>query len=305
MKPFDAVLLLLLAAVWGASYLFMRVGAGEFGALAFAGVRAAVAVAVLLPLLARRHGLGMLRAHWGALALVGLTNSALPFVLFSFAALTLSAGLSAIFSAATPLYAALIGWLWLRDRLTAPRLTGIAIGFLGVVWLAWDKAHVRSGGGGADAMWACAACVLATLLYGFSANFAKRRLGAVPPLAAAAGSNLASALVLAWPAVHAWPAQPPSLRAWAALLALGVVGTAFAYALYFRLVASVGAARTVTVSFLIPAFGVLWGALFLGEPFTPQLALGCAIILVGTGLTTGVLRLGVLLVPALAANPLR
>ncbi len=129
MRWSDIATLLLLGALWGASYLFMRMGAGEFGPVALAGARAAGAALLLLPLLARRDGLADLRRHWKPIALVGLTSAALPFVLFGVAALSIGAGLSAIFNAATPLYAAAIGWLWLGDRLSAPRAAGLAIGF--------------------------------------------------------------------------------------------------------------------------------------------------------------------------------
>ncbi len=133
MKAADAGELVGLAAIWGASFLFMRLGAGEFGPVALSAVRVAGAAAVLLPLLLWRGQWGELRRHWRAIFLVGLTNSALPFLLFSYAALSITAGLSSIFNAATPLFGAAIGWLWLRDRLTPPRVVGLAIGFAGVL----------------------------------------------------------------------------------------------------------------------------------------------------------------------------
>lgn len=292
MKRTDLAALLLLAALWGASYLFMRIGAGEFGALTFAGLRSGVAALLLLPLLAWRGGLGELRRHWRAIALVGLANSALPFVLFSYAALSINAGLSAIFNAATPLYTAAIAWLWLGERPGPARLAGLAVGFGGVMWLAWDKTGLKTGG--ASAAGAVGACVLATLLYGFAANFTRRHLGGVPALVSTAGGQLASAFALALPAAMKWPTVAPSARAWLALLALAVACTAVAYLLFFRLIARVGAPRAMTVTFLIPAFGVAWGALFLGEVFTGKMALGCAVILLGTALTTGLLDPGAL-----------
>ena len=163
------------------------------------------------------------------------------------------------------------------------------MGFAGVAWLAWGRAMLKSGG--VSAGWAVGACLLAALLYGYSANYIKRRTAGVPALAVAAGSQLASALMLALPAAWSWPAIMPGAHAWAALLTLALACTAIAYVLFFRLIARVGAARTVTVTFLIPVFGVWWGALFLGETFTPGMMAGCAVILTGTGLTTGLIRL--------------
>jgi len=289
MKPADFAKLLVLAALWGGSYLFIRMGAGEFGPVALAGVRAAGAAVLLLPFLFRGNAGRDLRVHWRSLVLVGVAQSALPYVLFSYAALTITAGMSSIFTATTPLFAAAIAWWWLGERPTVARAAGLGIGFAGVLWLAWDKAGVKTSSGSVGL--ALAACLAAALLYALAAHFAKRRLATVPPLTVAAGSQLVSAVLLAGPAVALWPAQAPSLRAWGAVAGLAVACTAVAYVLFFRLIASVGPARTVTVTFLIPAFGLLWGGLFLGERVSPHLLLGCAVILLGTALTTGVLKL--------------
>jgi drug/metabolite transporter (DMT)-like permease len=283
MKKSDLACLTALAALWGASYLFMRVCAGEFGAMTLAGARAAIAAALLLPLLAGDWR--VLRRHWKPVLLVGLTNSALPFVLFALAALGINAGLSAIFNAATPLYAAVIGRVWLGEPIGRTRAAGLALGFCGVVWLAADSASFKPGATG----WAVLACVAATMLYAFSAHFSKRYLATVPPLAVAAGSQLAAALMLAPAAMALHPATLPSARAWGALLCLGALCTALAYVLFFRLIARVGAAKTMAVPFLVPAFGVLWGVLFLGETLTNAMAAGSALIVLGTALATGLI----------------
>ena len=289
MKRIDIAELLLLAALWGASYLFMRLGAVEFGAFALAGVRSLCAVLIMVPFVAWRGGFGDWKKYWKDILVVGFTNSALPFVLFSYAALSITAGMSAVINATVPLFAATIGWLWLKDTLTPTRLLGLAIGFAGVLWLVADKASFKPGA--SHVGWAIVACLAATFLYGFSANFSKRRLADAAPVSVAAGSHLVSAIVLFVPMLALWPATNPSPRAWSAAFALAVLCTAFAYVLYYRLIVKVGAARTVTVAYLIPVFGVLWGALFLGESFTLDMALGCAVILVGVALTTGLVTL--------------
>ena len=287
MKRADAIELTGLAAIWGESFLFMRMGAAEFGPVALAAVRVWGATLFLLPLLALRGQAGALRAHWRPIFVVGITNSALPFLFYSYAALSITAGLSSIFNAATPLFGALIAWAWLRDKLTPARMAGLAIGFLGVLWLAWDKASFKPG---ASSGWAVLACLAATLLYGFSGSFTKRFLTGVPPLAVATGSQLSSALLLAVPALVWWPAAMPSLTAWSAAALLAVGCTGIAYILFFRLIAHIGPANALSVTFLIPVFAVLWGWLFLHEGLTPQMLLGCAVILLGTSLTTGVLK---------------
>lgn len=289
MKWSDIGTMLSLAAVWGASYLFMRMGAGEFGALPLAGLRAIGAMLILVPVLALTSGLRDLRTHWRGIAVVGLTNSALPFVLFSWAALLIPAGSSALFTGATPLFAAAIGWFWLSDSLSAPRIAGLGIGFAGVVWLVWDTLDISGGAGGATGALAAAACLLSTVLYGICANYTKRYLGGVPPMAIAAGSQVAASLMLVVPAAWAWPPVMPDAKAWFALGMLALACSAVAYVLFFRLIARIGAPRSMTISFMIPAFGVLWGSVFLDEAVTVGKLVGCVIILIGTALSVGVL----------------
>ena len=215
---------------------------------------------------------------------------ALPFALYALAALVLSAGLMSIFNATVPLWGALIAWVWLHDRPTATRAVGLAIGFAGVAWLSIGKAELRPGASGVSPAVGIAACVAATALYGFGANFAKKAAARVPPLAVAAGSQFAATVLLAPLALAAWPATPPGASAWGAAVLLALLCTGLAYILYFRLIARVGAARAISVTFLIPAFAALWGFVFLGERPTAEMLAGCAVILLGTAMATGVLR---------------
>jgi drug/metabolite transporter (DMT)-like permease len=287
----DLADLVVLAALWGASFLFMRVGAAEFGALPLTFVRVAGASVFLLPLLWWRGQGGALARHWRPLAVIGTVNSALPFALFALAALVLGTGLMAIFNATAPLWAALIAWVWLADRPGASRAAGLAIGFAGVFALSVGKADLRPDASGLSPAIGIAACLAATLLYGFGANYTKKAAAAVPPLTVAAGSQFAATLLLAPLAWWAWPAVTPGPRAWAAALLLALLCTGVAYILYFRLIARVGPARAISVTFLIPAFAALWGFAFLGELPTAAMLAGCAVILLGTALATGLLRL--------------
>lgn len=287
MKAGDAAELLLLGALWGASFLFMRIGAPEFGPLALVFLRVAGAGLVLLPLAAARGQWPALRRHAGPLLLVGISNSAVPFVLFTAATLVLTAGLAGIVNAMAPLWGALIAWVWLNDRPGPTRLLGIAIGFAGVLFLAWDKAGLKDSAHGISPGLGIACCAAATLCYGFSVNYTRRRLAGVPPLAVAAGSQTAAALVMLLPALWAWPAQVPGVRAWTAVAALALACTALAYLLFFRLIAHVGPAQAIAVTYLIPAFAIVWGLLVLGEPITAGMLAGCAVVLLGTALATG------------------
>jgi len=287
MKSKDLSELSLLAAIWGASFLFMRLGAHEFGPLAMAALRVGGASLFLLPILAARQGLGELLREWKPLLVVGLLNSAIPFALYAYAALSITAGLSSILNATTPLWGALVAWIWLSQGLNASRLSGLALGFAGVVFLAWDKASFKPGGSG----WAILACLVATLCYGIAANYTKRYLAKVGPLTVATGSQVTAAFMLAPLAAWQWPAQLPSAQAWTSVALLAVLCSGIAYILYFRLMQRVGPTNTIAVTFLIPVFAVLWGYLFLAEAFTLHMAAGCAIVLLGTALAVGLLRL--------------
>jgi len=282
----DTFDLVALAALWGASFLFTRIAAPAFGALALAEVRVAVAALLLLPLAALRGGLTELRARPVQFALLGAFNTAIPFALFAWAILSMTAGLAAVLNATAPLFAALVAWLWLRERLSGLQWLGLAIGFAGVLWLAGTRAGIDLD----SSRWAVAAALGATLSYGISASIAKRWFTGVRPLAVAAGSQSAAALLLLPFAWVAWPAAAPNGGDWAAALALGVLCTGLAYILYFRLIARIGPAGAMTVTYLIPAFAMLWGAVFLQERLTVAMGIGCAVILSGTALATGWLR---------------
>lgn len=291
MKPRDLLDLFLLAALWGASFLFMRMGAAQFGPVALVFLRVAGATLLLLPLLAARGQFGALRQHWRAIAAVGVVNSVLPLLLFALGALVLTTALMSVFNATASIWAALIAWLWLGDRLTPSRWLGLLIGVAGVVGLSWGKADFKAGEHGVSAALGTAACIAAAVLYGVGGNLSRRYLQGVPPLAVAAGSQAVATLVLALPALWAWPAVMPSATAWAATAALAFGCTGLAYLLYFRLIANAGTANAMSVTFLIPGFALLWGWVFLGEGPSAGMLLGCAVILLGTALATGLLRL--------------
>ena len=292
MKLRDILELLALAALWGASFLFMRLGAGDFGPVAMTWVRMALAALVLAPLAGGAALAAALRGHGGAIGVVGVVNSVLPFIAYGYAALAVTTGLSAVFNATSPLWAAAIAWAWLGERPTRLRALGLLVGLAGVVALAGGEARFRPDAQGLTTGWAVLACLVATLGYGVGANGVKRWLSGVPAVAVAAGSQLLGALVLAPVAWWAWPASPPSALAWAGVVALGVLCTGAAYFLYFRLIARLGPARAISVTFLIPFFGTLWGAVFLGEAVTPTMVAAGSVILLGTALATGVISSG-------------
>jgi drug/metabolite transporter (DMT)-like permease len=280
---------ILLGAIWGSSFLFMRFGLPDFGPVVLSALRVVIAALALLPLLMMRGQLAALRDNAGKVLLVGVINSALPFVLFAYALGSISTGLSAILNASVPLFGALVAWLWLREALSPMRVAGLMIGFAGVVLLTWGKTRGIAGAGEAVSPLAVAAALMATLCYGISASYAKRHLGGLPSLVTATGSQIGASIALALPAWWLWPEQAPGAVAWGAVLVVGLVCTAMAYILYFRMIEHAGPGRALTVTFLIPVFAVFYGAVFLGEAVTPWM-LGCGVVIVsGTALSMGML----------------
>jgi drug/metabolite transporter (DMT)-like permease len=283
MRLRDLAELLLLGALWGASFPFMRIAVPELGPLPLIELRLGIAALLLLPLVALRPGLAGFAPVWRPIAFVGVVNSMLPFCLFAWGALYLTSGMLAILNATAPLWTATIAWAWLRERLSAWRVAGLIVGFLGVALLMGDRAALRGDG----AAWAALAALAAALCYGIAGNFTRRYLTGVDPMLVAAGSQAVAALILLPFALARWPATPVSSGAWLATGALAVLSTAVAYALYFRLIARLGIARAITVTYLIPAFGILWGTLILDEGLTAAMVGACIVILGGVALATG------------------
>lgn len=285
MTPANLLQLIILAAIWGGSFLFMRIAVPALGPVWLIEWRVLLA-ALLLALAARwfRHTL-KLRAHWRYYLVLGLFNTALPFVLFAWAAQTLTASLLSIINATAPIWSAVIALVWGR-RLPAPRvLLGLALGVAGVgLLVGLDRAMLQPGSGAA-----MAAALLAPLCYGIASHYAKSA-SEIEPYANAHGSMWAATLLLS-PALLFVPFTPLPLGAtpavWAAVAALGLLCTGLAYLLYFRLVADLGAAPALTVTFLIPVFGILWGHLCLGEAVGWHTLIGAVVVLAGTALVTG------------------
>ena len=277
--------LVVLAALWGASFLFMRIGAPEMGPVGLIAIRTLVAGLFLLPFLFFYNSHRGVRRHVPAIALVGVIGSAMPFALIAYATLTVTAGYASILNATTPMFGALVAWIWLGDRLRLSGIIGLLVGFAGVFVLVWGKGEMPSLQLGT----AVAAALTATLLYALAATTTKRYLAEVHPLTLATLSQLFAAASLLPLALLAVPEQMPSAKAWWSVVLLGIASTGIAYVIYFRLISQVGPTKTLTVTFLIPVFGLFWGWLFLEEAIGWSMVAGCLLILLGVGLTTGVL----------------
>lgn len=279
----------LLALLWGSSFLFMREGAHEFGPSPTAWVRVTLAAIILSPVLIWRREVPLLVQHWREVLSAGLLNAGIPFACYAYALMHINTGLTAILNATTPLFGALIAWFWLGDKLSATRALGLALGFTGVVLLASDVPggiSFKPGGSGL----AVAACLVATFCYGISGSFTKRYLQNVPSLVTTTGSLWGASLGLGIPALLTWPSEAPSLHAWTALGIAGLLCTALAYVLFFRLMARTGPARAMTVTYLIPVFANLFGVLLLDEVVTHWMMGYAMVIVAGTALASGLVQ---------------
>ena len=270
--------LTLLGAIWGASFLFMRVAANDFGPVPLVEVRLALGAMVLLPFLWRARAafpLGL----WPKLALIGAINSAVPFILFAWAAQRAPAGVGAIANAMTVLFTALVGFLFFGEKIRIRQAAALLAGFAGVVVLASGRIAGMSIG------WATAAGAGASFLYGIGINLVRRHLTGLPAAAVAAATLGVSALLTLPLALATWPPQAVPASSWLSAAALGVLCTGVAFVMYYRLIARIGANRASTVTYLIPVFGVGWAWWLLGEPITWSMAIAGATILASVALS--------------------
>jgi drug/metabolite transporter (DMT)-like permease len=274
MKPSDFIRMLLLSAIWGASFLFMRVAAPVLDTLPTAFFRTLLAAGSLIVILL------VLRTAWrwdaqtrGAMA-VGVINSAIPFSMYAFAAKQLPAGYSAILNATTPLMGVLVGAAFFGESFTLRKLAGVVIGMAGVAVLTQAGPVPVT----PAVLLGALACLVATFCYGLGGFFAKRWVSGLDSKLVAFYSQAGASIALAPLFALNPPAQLGGTNVWLAMAALGVVCTGLAYILYFRLIADIGPVKSLAVTFLIPLFGVLWGALFLREELSWAHAAGGVLI---------------------------
>ena len=287
MKKSVYVEFILLAAIWGSSFLFTRIAAVEFGVMPTAFLRVLLAALFLMPFLLWSGHWPAFKKRAGPIMFVGMLNSGIPFALYAYAVMSITTGLSAILNATVPLFGAIVAWLWLKDKPTNSRIMGLVIGFIGVALLAGDQASFKPGGSG----WAILACLMATTCYAIAASYTKLYLMGVPPMATSTGSMIGAALGLSVPALLSWPSSVPSLQAWGSVLFVAILCTGVAYVLYFRLIEAAGPSKTLTVTFMIPVFAIVYGVLFLGEELTLWMMLCACVIICGTALATGLVKI--------------
>lgn len=277
MKPLDTALLILLAAIWGSSFIFMRATADVFGPIALIAVRIGVAALFLLIFLLQKKHRQEFLDHWRILLMVGSMNSAIPFSFLAYASLSLSAGTVSILNAMTPIFTAAIAHLWLKDKMTRSQFMGLTISVSGLIFLVWDKVtwSIQS--------WLpLLAGISAAFLYGVSSTTTKKYLNGVSVMTSTAGSLFFSAMLMLIISFFFLPDfHKISTINWLYAITLGILCTAIAFIIYFNLVKSIGPARTASVTFLIPIFAFLWGYILLDEVVTTRMWIATGIILCG------------------------
>jgi drug/metabolite transporter (DMT)-like permease len=275
--------LLALAALWGASFICLRIAAPKFGAISLIFLRVSIAALVLTPLIIRSRVIDQIKKAPWAILFMGLFMSAIPFTLFAYASHALEAGTMVVINATAPIWAALISSKMNGYRLTKSQGAGMAIGLLGVCVIAWSHIGLKQDD---DVALAILAAMGATFCYGLGSSLGKRYLEEVSPMAITFGSLVFASALLAIPAIVSMPHEMPALNAWIAAGILGVGCTAVAYLLFYRLTKTIGGERAIAVTYLQPLFGIAWGVLLLGESISVSIVVGGLVILLGTALVT-------------------
>jgi drug/metabolite transporter (DMT)-like permease len=276
-------MLVALSAVWGASFMFIKIGVRELTPATLIWGRVGIAALTLAPLGLRAANRASLRRSWRPQIVVGLLNTAVPFWLLSWSETRIDSGLAAIIQASAPLFAALFALVYFREeRSTGLRLVGVVVGFVGVALLVQSQ---PSGD-----VPAALAVVLMAMCYAFAILYMGSRLAGEPPLAVAFGSLVVATIATTPAGLIQAPSHAPSFEVVASVVFLGVAGSALAYVLYYAIAAGAGGSRAVLVTYLVPPVAVFYGAVFLGEPVEASALGALALILGGVALGTGAVR---------------
>jgi drug/metabolite transporter (DMT)-like permease len=280
----DLGALVLLGVLWGGSFIFIRVAVPALGPFVLMELRVGLGAAALALSAIAVGRLPKLRARWKQFLVIGALNAAIPFSLIAAAEISLTASLAAILNSTTVLFTAVVAAVWMGDPLTVRKIVGVVLGIIGVtVLVGWDPITLNG-----VVLLAVGAMLAASFSYALGAVYAKRRFAGTPPLVMAIGQPAAAALLLLPLAAASVPGERPPEAVVLSVLGLALLSTSVAYMLYFRLIENVGPTSTVTVTLLVPVFGLLFGVLLLNEPFGLGTLAGLGIILSSVVLVTGI-----------------
>ena len=279
----DYIELLILSAIWGSSFLFLRIASPEFGPIFLIEMRVASGLIVLLPICLLLGKIQELKENWKMIFILSLSNMTIPFCLFAYSALNMGAGILSIINATVPFFTAIIAFLVYQQRMTRYGLIGLMVGFMGVAVLVFDPSESS----GVTNDLAIPSALFACVLYGVALNIVSHKLQGVSGISITTGALFFSTIVLIPFAVIERPEVMPQGSVWFSVLALGVVCTGFGYILFYRLIARIGSQQAIMTTYLIPIFSILWGNLFLAESITLFMIFGGMLVLMGVGMTTG------------------
>ncbi|MFT6093375.1 MAG: drug/metabolite transporter (DMT)-like permease [Pseudohongiellaceae bacterium] len=280
----DYAELVLLSAIWGSSFLFLRISSPVLGPAFLIEMRVLSALLLLLPIciIMGKHREAL--ANWKLILLVSLTNMTIPFCLLAYASLSIGAGFASVLNSTVPFFAAIIAFVFWSQRMTVTSVLGLIVGFTGVLVLVFDpgsESPLASNGK------AIIAGITAAMFYGTAVNITAYKLQGISGLAITVGSLFCASVCLAPFAFYSLPQSMPSASIWFSVLGLGVMCTGVAYLMFYRLIVRIGSHKAITSTFMIPLFSIVWGALFLGETITSYMVAGCILVLFGVAMTTG------------------
>ena len=287
MSAKEYAILFALGAIWGASFMFIKVAGAEMQPLFLVEVRLSLAALVMVAFSASRPGtFSAMRANWLPILVMGIINCAVPYTLITWGEVYINSGLAAIFNACAPLWAGALGlvWIW-AEKLSAGRLVGLLAGMLGVILVV--SSNLSGGGESSMQLAGQGAVLLAALSYAVAGIYGRRKLRTVPVQVTATGQLMSGALILLPFSLFQVPAAVPSLAALGSIATLSILGTAVASLMYYWLLSHVGATRTLLVTYLLPGFALIWGALLLREPVTLVAVAGLLLVLLGITITSG------------------
>ena len=275
MKAKDIIRLLLLAAIWGSSYLFLRIAAPAIGISMTMGLRITIAALFMILVFSFLKKLPEYKLYWKQYLVLGMLNLVAPFALVTFAVANLNASIGAILNATTPLFTMIISSYWMKEKMSVRKLTGLFIGLMGLVILVgWIPIELNG-----RTILALAFSLLASLSYGIGAVYTRIKFRQSPPMQTATGQISAAALLVLPLLIFSNSSYDLNLNMAIVVLVLALICTALGYALYFKLISTIGSINASLVTMLVPVFSLIWGIVFLGETLTPGLLAGLALIL--------------------------
>jgi drug/metabolite transporter (DMT)-like permease len=274
--------------IWGGSFIFLRLSIQEFGLYALAFFRLLAASCFLIPFIAKTHLIDEVRKKPLFVVLMSLTTSLIPFLLFAYASQSLEVGTMVVINTTSPLWACFLSAMINGYRITLLQLFGMVLGLLGVILVSWEKLGIKQGAEEALAIGlAIGASVIGSFCYGLGSTIGKKMMSHINPVAMTIASIYLSCLLLTPLALFHLPETLPSLKACLSVTILGIVCTAFAYLIYFKLIREIGGEKASYVTFIQPLFGIFWGVVFFHEELTITIIAGCFTILSGVAFATG------------------